>query len=176
MPLIFCLPLGHATLPISSATVSWNHLLLITNGAGFIRGKADCADKLVWGIRWGFCEYNINISIFLFFDVHRLIKLFRCCSCRVWAARRSLERPSKGVQMSLSVWHKFCVTEIGIYCRYSMWKELIIINLVPQGTVLEQYHRKLSKKKKHKLFGNNGRKLFCCQNSQNAKVDSSRFH
>ena len=49
--------------------------------------------------------------------------------------------------MSLSVWHKFCVTETGIYCRYSMWKELIIINLVPQGTVLEQYHRKLSKKK-----------------------------
>lgn len=32
-----------------------------------------------------------------------------------------------------------------------MWKELIIINLVPQGTVLEQYHRKLSKKKKNCL-------------------------
>ena len=51
----FFLPLGHAALPISSATVSWNHFLLITDGAGFIRGKTDCADKLVWGICWGFC-------------------------------------------------------------------------------------------------------------------------
>ena len=54
--------------------------------------------------------------------------------------------------MSLSVWHKFCVSQIEIYCRYSIWKELIIINLLPQGTVLEEYHKNFPKKDNRKCL------------------------